>query len=120
MIEVLSASGTARSFGPVYIFDSTGKLKYVGGGGGGGGVTSIDTASPITGGTITSTGTIGITQATSTTDGYLSAGDWSDFNSKFDTPTGTTSQYVRGDGTLATFPTTSSVGFEQNFLLMGA
>jgi len=39
---------------------------------------------------------------------------------KFDTPAGTTSEYVRGDGTLATFPTTSSVGFEQNFLLMGA
>jgi hypothetical protein len=39
---------------------------------------------------------------------------------KFDNPTGTTAEYVRGDGTLATFPTTSSVGFEQNFLLMGA
>jgi predicted RecA/RadA family phage recombinase len=39
---------------------------------------------------------------------------------KFDNPTGTTSQYIRGDGSLATFSTTSSVGFEQNFLLMGA
>ena len=35
MIEVISSSGTSRSFGPVYIFDSTGKLKFVGGGGGG-------------------------------------------------------------------------------------
>jgi hypothetical protein len=39
---------------------------------------------------------------------------------KFNNPTGTTSEYIRGDGTVATFPTTSSVGFEQNFLLMGA
>jgi hypothetical protein len=41
-------------------------------------------------------------------------------NGKFNNPTGTTSQYIRGDGSLATLPTTSSVGFEQNFLLMGA
>lgn len=108
MIEVINASGTSRSFGPVYIFDSTGKLKFVGGGGGGSGtVTSIATTSPITGGTITDTGTIGIDKADSTTSGYLSASDWNMFNDKFDTPTGTTSQYVRGDGSLATFPTTS-------------
>lgn len=41
-------------------------------------------------------------------------------NAKFDNPTGTTSQYIRGDGSLATLPTGGSVGFEQNFLLMGA
>ena len=41
-------------------------------------------------------------------------------NAKFDNPTGTTSQYIRGDGSLATFPTIPTVGFEQNFLLMGA
>jgi hypothetical protein len=40
---------------------------------------------------------------------------------KFNNPTGTTSEYIRGDGTLATLPTTGgSTGFEQNFLLMGA
>ena len=39
---------------------------------------------------------------------------------KFNNPTGTTSQYIRGDGSLATLPTGGSVGFEQNFLLMGA
>jgi len=83
MIEVINASGTSRSFGPVYIFDSTGKLKFVGGGGGGSGtVTSIATTSPITGGTITDTGTIGINQATTTTDGYLSSTDWNTFNNK--------------------------------------
>jgi len=46
------------------------------------GVTSIATTSPITGGPITSTGTIGITQSTTSTDGYLSSTDWNTFNSK--------------------------------------
>jgi hypothetical protein len=50
--------------------------------GGGGTVTSIATTSPITGGTITSTGTIGINQATTSTDGYLSATNWNTFNGK--------------------------------------
>jgi hypothetical protein len=47
-----------------------------------GGITSIATTSPITGGTITSTGTIGITQATTSTDGFLSSSDWNTFNNK--------------------------------------
>lgn len=51
-------------------------------GSGSGTVTSIATASPITGGTITTSGTIGITQADSTTDGYLSSTDWNTFNNK--------------------------------------
>jgi len=45
-------------------------------------VTSIATSSPLTGGTITSTGTIGITQATTSTNGYLSSTDWNTFNNK--------------------------------------
>ena len=45
-------------------------------------VTSIATSGPITGGTITGTGTIGITQAGSATDGYLSSIDWNTFNNK--------------------------------------
>ena len=45
-------------------------------------VTSIATSGPLTGGTITSSGTIGITQAGPTTDGYLSSADWNDFNEK--------------------------------------
>lgn len=48
----------------------------------GGTVTSIATASPITGGPIASTGTIGIDQATTSTDGYLSSTDWNTFNTK--------------------------------------
>ena len=52
-------------------------------------VTNIATTAPITGGPITTTGTIGITQATSTTDGYLSSTDWNTFNNKA-SGTGTT------------------------------
>jgi predicted heme/steroid binding protein len=45
-------------------------------------VTSVATTGPLTGGTITGSGTIGITQATTSTDGYLSSIDWNTFNSK--------------------------------------
>jgi nitrogen fixation protein len=55
------------------------------------GISSIATSAPITGGTITTSGTIGITQATGSTDGYLSATDWTTFNSKQATLTLTTS-----------------------------
>jgi hypothetical protein len=52
------------------------------GGGGGGSVTSIATTAPITGGTITTTGTIGISQASTSTAGYISSADWNTFNNK--------------------------------------
>lgn len=111
MIQVINSSGTLQGLATVFIFDANGKLKFASGGGGGGGgtVTSIATTGPITGGTITTYGTIGIDQATTTTDGYLSSTDWNTFNNKFDTPTGTTSQYVRGDGSLATLPTSGGI-----------
>jgi hypothetical protein len=53
-----------------------------GGGGGSGTVTSVATTAPITGGPITTSGTIGITQATGSTDGYLSSANWNTFNNK--------------------------------------
>jgi len=57
--------------------------QYPGGGGGGAGtVTNIATTAPITGGAITETGTIGITLATASADGYLSSTDWNTFNNK--------------------------------------
>lgn len=46
------------------------------------GVTSVATSAPITGGTITGTGTIGITQASASASGYLSSTDWTTFNNK--------------------------------------
>lgn len=45
-------------------------------------VTSINTSAPLTGGPITSSGTIGITQATTSTNGFLSSTDWNTFNNK--------------------------------------
>jgi hypothetical protein len=52
-----------------------------------------------------STHTFNLPVASAINTGKLSSTDWSTFNGKFNTPSGTTSQYVRGDGSLATFPT---------------
>jgi hypothetical protein len=49
-----------------------------------------------------------MSSADGTTNGYLLASDWLIFNAKFNTPSGTTLQYLRGDGSLATFPTITS------------
>jgi hypothetical protein len=49
---------------------------------GGIGVESITFSAPLTGGTITLSGTVGITQASAAVDGYLSSGDWTTFNNK--------------------------------------
>lgn len=49
---------------------------------GGIGVESITFSAPLTGGTITQTGTVGIPQAGAASDGYLSSGDWTTFNNK--------------------------------------
>lgn len=67
-------------------------------------VTSVATTAPITGGTITGSGTIGITQASSTTDGYLSSTDWTTFNSKQNAITNP----VTGTGTAFFLPMWSS------------
>jgi hypothetical protein len=45
-------------------------------------VTSVGTSGPLTGGTITGSGTIGITQSGASSDGYLSSTDWNAFNNK--------------------------------------
>ena len=73
----------------------------------GGTVTSVTATLPIssTGG---ATPNLSISSANGTTDGYLLSSDWLIFNGKFNTPSGTTLQYLRGDGSLATFPTITS------------
>ena len=48
--------------------------------------------------------TFNLPTASASNRGALSTADWTTFNGKFNTPTGTTSQYVRGDGTLASLP----------------
>ncbi len=62
-------------------------------------VTSIATSGPITGGTITTSGTIGITQATTSTDGYLSSTDWNTFNNKYNLPALTSGSVLFSNGT---------------------
>lgn len=66
-------------------------------------VTSIATSGPITGGTITGTGTIGITQAGASSNGFLSSTDWNTFNNKQNTFSGTTNY-------LAKFTAASNIG----------
>jgi hypothetical protein len=63
-------------------------------------VTSIATTGPLTGGTITGSGTIGITQAGVSSDGYLSSADWNTFNNKQNAITNP----VTGTGTPNTLP----------------
>jgi hypothetical protein len=74
------------------------------GGGGGGGVTSVTGTAPIasSGG---ATPDISISQASSSSDGYLSSADWNTFDGKFDTPTGTSADYLDGTGAPTPFPT---------------
>ena len=48
---------------------------------------------------------ISISQADTTTDGYLSSTDWNTFDGKFDVPTGTNADYLDGTGTPTLFPT---------------
>lgn len=71
-----------------------------------GSVTNIQTSAPITGGPITTTGTIGIIQATTSTDGYLSAVDWNTFNNK--QPSGTYVTSVTGTSNRITIGGTST------------
>jgi hypothetical protein len=67
-------------------------------------VTSIATTAPLTGGTITTSGTLGITQATASTSGFLSSTDWNTFNGKQNaitnptTGTGTTNYVTKWTG----------------------
>jgi hypothetical protein len=75
-LETNGTSGAATLTGGVL------NIPQYSGGGGGGGITEITTTAPITGGPITTTGSIGISQATANADGYLSSTDWSTFNAK--------------------------------------
>ena len=70
---------------------------------GGVGVQSITFNTPLTGGTITNTGTVSIPQADTTTDGYLSSADWNTFNDKLGGISGT--QYK-----IPIWSTTSALG----------
>jgi hypothetical protein len=72
-------------------------------GGGGGGVTSVSGTAPIasSGG---ATPAISISQASTSTDGYLSQTDWDTFDGKFNVPTGLSTDYLDGLGSPQPFP----------------
>jgi hypothetical protein len=75
-VVVLIGAGTTVVTGTYPSFTITSNDEFEGT------VTSVGTSAPLTGGTITTTGTIGITQSGVATDGYLSSTDWNTFNSK--------------------------------------
>ena len=80
----------------------------------GGTVTEITTISPIAGGPITTTGSIRILQASTSTDGYLSSTDWNTFNNKssfpgFGTTAGTA---LEGNTSLLQIGTTAGTALE--------
>ena len=70
-------------------------------------VLPIIASSPLTGGTITTTGTIGISQATTSIDGYLSSTDFAAFTNKENSANKQDSLVVDGTGTK--FPTVDAV-----------
>jgi hypothetical protein len=112
--------------------------------------TTISTTSPLAGGgDLSANRTFTISQANATTDGYLSSTDWNTFNSKGNgtvtsvgltmptaftvtnspitgsgaiavTGAGLSSQYIRGDGQLATFPTSTGGGSSVYYYLNGS
>jgi len=66
-------------------------------------VSSITFTAPLTGGTITKTGTVGITQAGTTSSGFLTSGDWNVFNAKLGSTGGT-------QNSIALWQSTSALG----------
>ena len=81
-------------------------------------VTNIIFSAPLTGGTISSSGTVGITAAGTNSDGYLTKGDWNTFNSKTDS-SGTVKS-VGGTGTVNGISLSGSVTGSGDLTLGGA
>ena len=81
-------------------------------------VTNMIFSAPLTGGTISSSGTVGITAAGTNSDGYLTKGDWNTFNSKTDS-SGTVKS-VGGTGTVNGISLSGSVTGSGDLTLGGA
>lgn len=122
--EALHVDGNTRITGAIYdsnntpgtsgeILSSTATGTAWVSAGGNGTVTSVATSSPITGGVITSSGTIGITQSSTSADGYLSSTDWNTFNNKTSntgtvTSVGATTGTAGADFNISNSPITTS------------
>jgi hypothetical protein len=95
------AGGIAFAVGDYVVYDGA-NWQYSSGQKGT--ITSLTFSAPLTGGTITTSGTVGIPAATSTVDGYLKASDWVIFNGKQNaltnpvTGTGTTNYVTKFTG----------------------
>lgn len=108
-INVINGTGFVKASGTTISYDNS--TYYLASNPSGyttntGTVTSIATTGPITGGTITTSGTIGITQAGSASNGYLSSTDWNTFNNKQNALT----DPVTGTGTLNYIPKFTATG----------
>ncbi len=93
---------------------------------GGIGVESITFSAPLTGGTITLSGTVGIPKSDATTDGYLSSTDWSIFNNKIGGISGSTdslpiftSAVTLGNSSIAEPSGGTTVTSTKNFVASG-
>ena len=94
---------------------------------GGIGVESITFSAPLTGGTITKSGTVGIPKSDATTDGYLSSTDWSIFNNKLGGISGSTDSFpvftssvTLGNSSIAEPSGGTTVTTTKNFVASGA
>ena len=80
-------------------------------------VSNLVFSAPLTGGTIVSSGTVGITAASTNSDGYLTQSDWNTFNSKTSS-TGTVTS-VSGTGTVSGISLSGTVTTSGNLTLEG-
>jgi len=81
MILPYYATGSSTNYLAV---NNAGYIYLAAGGGGGGGSTTITFTAPLTGGTINTTGTVGIPAATGSVNGYLTSTAYNIFNGKQD------------------------------------
>ena len=80
-------------------------------------VTNLVFSAPLTGGTIVNSGTVGITAASTNSDGYLTQSDWNTFDSKTSS-TGTVTS-VGGTGTVSGITLSGTVDTSGNLTLGG-
>ena len=100
------AGGIAFAVGDYVVYDGS-TWQYSSGQKGT--ITSLTFSAPLTGGTITTSGTVGIPAATSTVNGYLTSTDWTTFNGKQNALTNP----VTGTGTgnyIVKWATNSTIG----------